>query len=303
MTTGQAGTEREAKLRAYLKKAIADSQDLRAQLHELRSTATEPIAVVGMGCRYPGGVRSPADLWKLVSEGADAITPWPADRGWDAEGLFHEDPKRVGSSYVRAGGFVSGMADFDAGLFGMSPREALATDPQQRQLLEVTWEALEDAGIDPLSLRGSNTGVYTGIVADDYADGYWTSVPPELEGYVGVGTSVSVASGRVAYTFGLEGPAVSVDTACSSSLVSMHLAVSALRGGECDLALAGGVTLLTSPSGFIEFSRQRGLSRDGRCRSFGAGADGTGWAEGVGVVLLERLSDAVAGGRVVLGVV
>ncbi|MQY20188.1 type I polyketide synthase [Nocardia macrotermitis] len=300
--TAQPGA-REAKLRTYLKKAIADTQELRAELQQVRTAATEPIAVVGMGCRYPGGVRSPAQLWDLVADGVDAIGPWPDDRGWDADGLYDEDPARVGASYVRAGGFVSGMADFDAGLFGMSPREALATDPQQRQLLEVSWEALEGAGIDPLSLRGSNTGVYTGIVADDYADGYWSAVPPELEGYVGVGTSVSVASGRVAYTFGLEGPAVSVDTACSSSLVSMHLAVSALRAGECDLALAGGVTLLTSPAGFIEFSRQRGLSPDGRCRSFGSGANGTGWAEGVGVVVLQRLSDAQRSGREVLAVI
>ncbi|PPJ25520.1 beta-ketoacyl synthase [Nocardia nova] len=299
----QPGTSREAKLRAYLKKAIAETQDLRAELQRLRSAAVEPIAVVGMGCRYPGGVRSADELWDLVAGGMDAIGPWPADRGWDADGLFDEDPTRVGASYVRSGGFISGVADFDAGLFGMSPREALATDPQQRQLLEVSWEALENAGIDPLSLRGSNTGVYTGIVADDYGDGYWSAIPPELEGYLGVGTSASVASGRVAYTFGLEGPAVSVDTACSSSLVSIHLAVTALRTGECDLALAGGVTLLTSPAGFIEFSRQRGLSPDGRCRSFGAGANGTGWAEGVGVVVLQRLSDAQRSGREVLAVI
>ncbi|AHH16332.1 polyketide synthase [Nocardia nova SH22a] len=313
MTTGQTapprtpgeqpGSSREAKLRTYLKKAIADGQDLRAELQQLRAAAIEPIAVVGMGCRYPGGVRSPGQLWDLVEGGVDAVGPWPEDRGWDADRLFDEDPARTGASYVRSGGFVSGVADFDAGLFGMSPREALATDPQQRQLLEVSWEALEGAGIDPLSLRGSNTGVYTGIVADDYADGYWSAVPPELEGYVGVGTSVSVASGRVAYTFGLEGPAVSVDTACSSSLVAIHLAVSALRAGECDLALAGGVTLLTSPAGFIEFSRQRGLSPDGRCRSFGSGANGTGWAEGVGVVVLQRLSEARRSGRPVLAVI
>ncbi|WP_328395734.1 type I polyketide synthase [Nocardia sp. NBC_00416] len=267
------------------------------------AAAEEPVAVVGMGCRYPGGVRSAGGLWDLVVGGVDAVSGWPGDRGWDGAGLFSVDRGRAGSSYVRAGGFVEGMADFDAGLFGMSPREALATDPQQRQLLEVTWETLEGAGIDPLSLRGSNTGVYTGIVAADYADGYWTAVPPELEGYVGVGTMTSVASGRVAYTFGLQGPAISVDTACSSSLVSIHLAVAALRNRECDLALAGGVTLLTSPAGFIEFSRQRGLSPDGRCRSFAAGADGTGWAEGVGMVLLQRLSDARRSGREILAVI
>ncbi|GAA5066398.1 type I polyketide synthase [Nocardia callitridis] len=262
---------------------------------EPKAVADEPIAIVGMGCRYPGGVRSAEDLWKLVSEGVDAIGPWPTDRGWDIE-----DPED--GSYVRAGGFVSGMADFDAGLFGMSPREALATDPQQRQLLEVTWETLENAGIDPQTLRGSNTGVYTGIMYNDYATRL-ASTPEDLEAYLVNGSAASVASGRVAYTFGLEGPAVSVDTACSSSLVSMHLAVSALRGGECDLALAGGVTLLSSPASIVGAARMGALSADGRCRSFGAGADGTGWAEGVGVVLLERLSDAVAGGRVVLGVV
>ncbi|GAB20667.1 putative polyketide synthase, partial [Gordonia effusa NBRC 100432] len=301
--TAASGTATEARLREYLRKAIADSHALRAELEAARQTVGEPIAIVGMACRYPGGVSSPDELWALVEDEKDAITDWPDDRGWNRELLIDSDPARTGTSYVHTGGFVDGMADFDAALFGMSPREALATDPQQRHLLEITWETLENAGINPQSLRGSNTGVYVGVVAGDYADGHWTAVPDELEGYTGVGTMPSVASGRVAYTFGLQGPAVSVDTACSSSLVSIHLATSALRNGECDLALAGGVTLMTSPSGFIEFSRQRGLSADGRCRSFADDATGTGWAEGIGMIALERLSDAHTNGHHILATI
>jgi acyl transferase domain-containing protein/acyl carrier protein len=292
-------------LAAFIRGLAEDAEDapaVPAPVKRVAGADDEPLAIVGMACRYPGGSRSPAEFWRMMTEERDGVSFFPEDRGWDVGTLYDPEPGIPGKSYVREGGFLHEAPDFDAEFFGITPREAQAMDPQQRLLLETCWEAAEDAGIDPLSLHGTSTGVFAGVMYHDWATRL-DRAPDELQGYLGSGSMASIATGRIAYTLGLQGPAVTVDTACSSSLVALHWAGQALRRGECTMALVGGVTVMATPETFVDFSMQRGLAPNGRCKSYAAGADGTTWSEGAGMLLVERLSDAKRNGHRVLAVV
>ncbi|HEX4252841.1 MAG TPA: SDR family NAD(P)-dependent oxidoreductase, partial [Pseudonocardia sp.] len=294
--------QNEDRLREYLKRVTSELRTTRRELEAERGRRVEPLAIVGMACRFPGGIDTPDGLWQALREGRDLVGPFPTDRGWDLEHLFDSDPDRVRTSYVREGAFLEGVTGFDAGFFEVSPREALAMDPQQRMLLETTWESLESAGIDPHTLPGRAIGVFVGISDQGYIAAAEAAVGAEVEGHILTGNGAAVASGRLAYVFGLEGPTVTVDTMCSSSLVALHLAAQAIRTGECEAALVGGATVMAGPRNFVEFSRLRGLASDGRCKPFAAAADGTGWGEAVATVFLEPLSTARREGHPVLAV-
>ena len=288
--------------RQALERTVVEIKRLNGELADLRGRSNEPIAIVSMACRYPGGASSPEALWDLLVEGRDAVGPFPEGRGWDLAGLYDPDPDKPGKSITDQAGFLYDADRFDPAFFGMSPREAERLDPQQRLLLECAWEALERAGSTPQKLEGSATGVFVGLMYTEYG-ARLLHQPEALDGYIGLGCTGSTASGRIAYTLGLRGPTMTIDTACSSSLVAVHVACTSLRTRECDLALAGGAAVMATPAPFIEFSRQRALSVDGRCRAFGAAAEGVGYAEGCGLVVLKRLSDAQRDGDRVLAII